>query len=196
METSPSRWIDEPFTYEDYLHLPDNGKRWEIIRGELFMTPAPTTNHQRASRNLERILDDYVTEHDLGEMFYAPTDVVFSDTDITQPDLLYISKERGRIITEANIQGAPDLIVEIKSPSTKKLDTQLKRRLYARYRVREYWVVDPESKTVDVFVLRGRGYRLYGSYRESDVLETPMFSPLSIAVQQIFAQPSWWKTSK
>ena len=196
MQTTPAPWIDEPFTYADYLHLPDNGKRWEIVRGELFMTPAPTTNHQRASRNLERLLDDYVIKHGLGEMFYAPTDVVFSDTDIAQPDLLYISKERGEIITEPNIQGAPDLIVEIKSPSTKKLDTQLKRRLYARYRVREYWLVDPEDKTVEVFVLWGRGYRLHGSYRENDVLETPMFPQLKIAIQQIFALPNWWKASK
>ena len=177
---------DMAFTYEDYLHLPDDGKRWEIVKGELFMTPAPGTTHQRVSRELMYMLLEYVKQKDSGEVLYAPTDVVLSDRDVVQPDVLYISDSRRSIVTERNVQGAPDLVVEIVSSSTAKLDRVYKRRLYEQYGVQEYWIVDPDAKTVEVFLLRGGHYEAYGTYGEGDVLQTPLLPLLAVDLREIF----------
>ena len=128
------------FTYEDYVLMPE-GKRYEIVEGELYMVPAPTTTHQRISRKLEEMLSRFVEERKLGEVFDAPIDVVFSETDIVQPDIIFISNENKNIIKEENIKGAPDLIIEILSPSSAQRDKTIKKKLYAKNGVKEYWLV-------------------------------------------------------
>ena len=133
------------FTYEDYKHTPED-KRYELLDGELIMVPAPRIAHQRTSREIEIPLAIFVSENDLGEVFDAPTDVV-------QPDILFVSKERSYIITEDNICGAPDLVVEVLSPSTAQRDRTLKRTLYALHQVPEYWQADTDAKTVLVLAL-------------------------------------------
>ena len=179
------------FTYEDYLRLPDDGRRWEIIRGELLMAPSPIVVHQRILRNLGWVLVAYVEDRGIGEILYAPMDVVLSQTDVVEPDILYISRERNRIILEKNIWGAPDLIVEILSSSTKARDRKAKWALYAEYGVREYWIVDPEARTVEVSALEEDEYRLYAQYEGEDVLTSPMFPDLEIELTRVFASSNY-----
>jgi Uma2 family endonuclease len=139
----------ELYTYADYAALPE-GAPYELIRGELLMAPAPNTTHQRILRVLFRHLDNVTQAAGQGEVLFAPTDVRLSDLDTVQPDLLYISEERRHIIGEAVIEGAPDLVVEVLSASTAHRDLTTKKRLYEQHGVQEYWIVDPEQRTVEV----------------------------------------------
>ena len=139
----------------NYLILLDEGEnRLEIMDGELVRTPSPEMDHQEVAADLGTSLSMFVREHDLGRVYFASTDVMFSDANVAQPDLLYISKERQHIRTQTSIQGAPDLIVEILSPSSARWDWGHKRELYARHGVREYWIVDPTNHLVTVMELQ------------------------------------------
>ena len=172
-------------TYEDYAKTPDD-ERWELIDGELFRMPSPNIAHQRTSRLLLLRMAPFVEERNLGEVFHAPMDVVLSDTDTVEPDLLFISKERMGIITRLNIQGAPDLVVEIHSPSTAQRDLTAKRELYARHGVKEYWPINPEAQTVTVLLLHGGDFVEVGVYREGDTVTSPTLEGFSFRVEEIF----------
>ncbi len=173
------------FTYQDYLLLPGD-KRYEIIEGELIMVPAPIPYHQDVSKSLFLLLNNYVESKNLGKIYYAPIDVVLSDENIVQPDILFISKKRFSIIAEKNIQGAPDLVVEIISPSTRERDRLLKRKLYAKFGVREFWLVDGEKKEVEVLTLKGKGFEKTGLYTRNETLLSPFLQGLKISVNEIF----------
>lgn len=174
-------------TYADYLELPDNeGTRCEILDGDLAVTPSPRTRHQRVSRNLHRILDRHVMRHDLGELFYAPTDVILADTSIVVPDLLFVRKERGRVIVERAIEGPPDLIVEILSPSTSKCDRETKRKLYERYGVRCYWIVDPDARRVVTRELEAGRYRIAADRTDDAILQSSPFPDLAIPLGEVW----------
>lgn len=173
------------FTYQDYLQLPED-RRYEIVDGDLYMVPAPVPYHQRVSGNLEFALRSYVTEHDLGEVLHAPCDILLSETDVVQPDIFFVSKERLPIIGETNIQGAPDLVIEILSPATEQRDRGVKQKLYARGGVAEYWLVDTNGKTIEVLTLKAGVYDRPGFYRSTDVLRSPLLAGLSIPLSQIF----------
>ncbi len=177
------------FTYEDYVLFPDDGRRHEIIDGEHFVTPAPLTKHQRIVTRLIASLESQVRLQKGGEVLAAPCDVILSDLDVVQPDLLYVSPGRAAIVTEKNIQGAPDLVVEILSESTRKTDEIIKRKLYERFGVREYWVVDPELETVKLYRLTGKAYKRVSELsRESgDALTTPLLPKLKMALKDLFA---------
>ena len=139
-------------TYDDFLLFPDDGKRHELIDGEHYVTPSPIRKHQAIVVNLTGIIWPYLQAHPVGRVFGAPFDVVFSDFDVVEPDLLFVSAaRRDQVLTTKNVQGAPDLVVEIGSPSTRKRDETIKRRLYERFGVAEYWVIDPELDTIKVF---------------------------------------------
>ncbi len=141
-----------PTTWEDVLRMPDDGNRYEFIGGRLYMTPAPVIRHQRVSRRLQSALMQVLRDGGHGEVFYAPVLVEFPGTgDRVQPDILFVSNERRGIIGEKQVTGAPDLVVEILSPSTARRDRGVKLDLYARCGVREYWIVDPEEDVVDVW---------------------------------------------
>ena len=142
-------------TYEDYVCLPDDGKTYEILEGEIEVTPAPIPRHQDVSRNTERILDEYVRREGAGKVYDAPIDVVLDEHNIVQPDLLFISTPRLHIIGEKNIQGMPDLIAEILSPTTRRRDRVLKLQMYARHGLAHYWILDPEHQTLEAFELDG-----------------------------------------
>ena len=174
-----------PFTYADYLLTPDD-VRYELINGELIMAPAPTTLHQRVSRNFGAVLWPFVRDNNLGEIFYAPTDVYLSDTNLVQPDLLFISTARAHIITETNIQGAPDLVIEIASPSTEERDRSVKLELYAHFGVLEYWLAHPLSQTVDALRLENGRFVNAGHYGRGDTLTTPLLPGLRIDLSQVF----------
>ena len=137
-------------TYQDYRQLPEDGRRYEIVDGELYMTPAPTTHHQEVVGELFLSLSRYVKERGLGRVFVAPLDVVLSEHTVVQPDIVFVSSTNVGIIKEEGIFGTPDLVVEVTSTSTGERDVGLKRRLYLRAGVREYWIVDPDEKSLTI----------------------------------------------
>ncbi len=179
------------FTYSDYQSLPESEtNRYELLRGKLIMVPSPSFKHQLFSSNLEHLLRNFVDENELGIILHAPMDVVFGEGDereITQPDIFFISKERKGIIGEEEIQGAPDLIIEIISPATEKRDRGYKKTLYARYGVEEYWLVDPNRKTVEVLTLTKKGFEQSGLYGEKETLTSSLLEGLNISLKQVFS---------
>lgn len=177
------------FTYEDYVLFPEDGKRHELIDGEHYVTPAPITKHQRVSGILFGFLFTHIQKAKSGHLFAAPTDVVLSDLDVVQPDLLFISNARASIITEPNIQGAPDLVVEILSAGSRKTDEIIKRKLYERYRVSEYWIVDPELDSVKIYRLSDKGYSRSAelSLEANETLTSPLFPDWQLPLSQLFA---------
>ena len=172
------------FTYRDYLLLPEQDRR-ELIYGDFYMAPAPNIRHQTISLSLGLAIANFVRNNGLGKVFLAPTDVVLSDLNVVQPDILYISNERREIITENNISGAPDLVVEILSPSTASRDRELKLGLYARFGVREYWIVDPDGSSVQVMELGSEGYTTIKTY-DTGVVESSALPGFHIAIDKIF----------
>lgn len=173
------------FTYEDYLKTPDD-VRYELIEGELLMTPSPVPRHQRISRKIEFILEKFVTENDLGEIFYAPCDVYLDDENVVQPDILFISKDRANIIGEKNIQGPPDLVIEILSENTAYRDLVQKKKLYARFGVKEYWIVLPREESIEVYHLKNHTYILSKTFEKKDTLESTCLKGLKIELNRIF----------
>lgn len=176
-------------TYEDYLLFPDDGNRHEILDGEHYVSPAPKPKHQRISIRMGSRLHLFVDDHHLGEVFAAPLDVLLSEHDIAQPDLLFISNERAAVLTENNVQGAPDLAIEILSTSTRWRDENLKLQRYQELGVREYWIVDPFLERVKVFRRNGGRFELAEelSVQAGDVLTTPLLPGLRLPLIEIFA---------
>ncbi|MBI1726511.1 MAG: Uma2 family endonuclease [Candidatus Rokubacteria bacterium] len=170
----PTRVI---LTYSDYAALPDDGRRYELHRGELSVTPAPGTRHQRVIFPLGSRLYEHVRARGLGEVLPAPTDCILSDVTVLQPDLLYVATDRLAIISERGIEGAPTLVVEVLSPSTARLDRDRKMRLYAEHGVPYYWIVDPETRSIEAFALAGAEYAL-AARLTSEPAALPPFSGL------------------
>jgi Uma2 family endonuclease len=179
------------FTYDDFVHFPDDGKRHEIIDGEHYVTPSPNTKHQVVVGNLHLSIGDYLRERPIGFVFLAPFDVVFSHFDVVEPDLLYISGERMSVLTKAHVRGAPDLVVEILSPGTRRRDTLIKRRLYERFGVREYWIVDPERDVVKIHRRTGDAFgpALEVSSGRDEALTTPLLPGWSAPLRELLASP-------
>jgi Uma2 family endonuclease len=173
-------------TYEDYVLLPNDGKRYEILEGELTVTPAPSTKHQTASVNLLVLLSQYIKERDLGKLFHAPIDLILESTSVLQPDLLFVSKARKNIITERAIEGAPDLVVEILSPTTSRTDRVTKAQIYARHSVPAYWIVDPEREAIEIYVLETDGYRFTATLQGTTPIAAPPFTELKIVTGDVF----------
>ena len=172
-------------TYEDYLTTPDD-KRYELLDGELKLAPAPRTTHQSVQIAIGSPMFRFVHEGSLGRIFLAPTDVVLSDSDVVQPDIIFVSNERARIITEPNIQGAPDLVIEILSPSTASRDRGYKRTLYEQHGVKEYWMADLDSATITVLVLRNGRFQTVGTYGKGDTVTSSVLDGFSINIDQLF----------
>jgi Uma2 family endonuclease len=175
-------------TYEDYVLFPEDGQRHEILDGEHYVTPSPTWDHQGAVGNLYLKLTPFVRERQLGKVGFAPFDVLLSEHDVVQPDLFFISTERQSILTEANAQGAPDLVIEVLSGSTQRRDGTLKRDRYEGFGVREYWMVDPVRRTVRIYRRKATGFGdpALLSAAAGDVLTTPLLAGLEIRVSEIF----------
>ena len=177
--------VKDRLTYADYMKTSDD-ERYELLNGELIMSPSPREIHQYISGNLYLVLGAFVRDRSLGRVYFAPFDVVLSDTDVVQPDLLFVSNERAAIITADNIQGAPDLVVEILSPATAERDRTVKLDLYARYGVKEYWIVDPDDKTMMVMLWREGGFEVSGVFGEGQSLRSPTLAGFSIALEEVF----------
>src|SRR5438445_12603006 len=146
-------------TYEDYVDLPNDGRRYEILDGELEVSPAPAPKHQAVSRNLLWIVHGHVQERGLGSVYYAPIDVILADTSIVQPDLVFIAAARESIVSGRGIEGAPDLAVEILSPRSVRRDRVAQAALYARYGIRHYWLADPDARVHEGYEPDGADYR-------------------------------------
>ena len=144
-------------TYRDYAVLPDDGRRYELHEGELSVTPAPGATHQRVILKLGVALDAHVRARGLGEIFIAPFDVILSDTTVVQPDIMYVATDRSARASERGIEGAPTLVIEVLSPSTTRVDRQTKLELYARHDIPWYWIVEPDSRVVEVYKLVAGG---------------------------------------
>jgi Uma2 family endonuclease len=176
-------------TYDDFVLFPDDGKRHELIDGEHYVTPSPNLKHQKVLGNLHLLIGMWLEEHPIGHIFVAPFDVVFSTFDVVEPDLLYMSNERAdAVLTEAHVQGAPELVIEIGSPSTRRRDETIKRRLYERSGVSEYWVLDPEIDVVRVYLRGADGFErpVELSAEAGEVLTTPLLPGLSLPLTRIF----------
>lgn len=141
-------------TYWEYTLLPDDGNRYEILEGELQMTPSPKTKHQVVSRNLLVEISLFLKKNKIGKVFGAPYDVILSQDNVVKPDIIFISNDNLKIITEDNVQGSPDLLIEILSPSSQDNDRNKKKVIYETYGVKEYWIVDPDLEVVDVYILK------------------------------------------
>lgn len=176
------------FTYEDYLFFPDDGKSHEILEGEHFMTPAPGIRHQIVVQNLSRIIGQHAYEHALGRILVAPVDVVLSEHDIVQPDLLFVSAANVSRLQEKHVRGAPDLVVEVLSAATRKVDERIKSKLYWKYGVLEYWIVDPELESVEVFRPGDGGFERAAELGpdRAEPLASPLFPGLQIPLAKLF----------
>jgi Uma2 family endonuclease/predicted DNA-binding transcriptional regulator AlpA len=179
---------DKSFTYQDYLELPEEpGSRYEVLEGVLVKEPSPNVMHQRVSRRLQRLLEDYFWGVDPeGEIFNAPLDVTFGDLNVVQPDILYVSGEQNAIIKEDRIDGPPKLVAEVLSPSGDRKDRLQKMRLYQKAQVQHYWIVDPEQKTLECFALRDGLYALVTAGMDDDVVKHPDFAGLSIVLKNLW----------
>jgi len=172
-------------TYQDYLSM-DGDERYELIDGELIMVGAPNEAHQTASVFLVSRMFMFADDRDLGKVLHAPYDVVLSDTDVVQPDILFVSNERAHIRTPANIRGAPDLVVEILSPSSTSRDWREKFELYSKHGVKEYWVVDPANRVVWLALRRGGALEIAGTYGIGDTVSSTVLAGFSVKVDDIF----------
>ncbi len=170
--------------YEEYCLFPDDGKRHEIINGLHYMNPAPTPNHQSISKWLQHFLFVNIELKGLGKVFDAPIDVQLGDHDVVQPDLIVILNKSKAKITRTRVQGPPDLVVEILSTSTAKNDLTLKRRLYEQSGIREYWIVDPDERSVDVLGLEDGIYQ--AAVSATSTLNLAILPDVSISIKEIF----------
>ena len=178
-------------TYDDFVHFPDDGRRHELIDGEHYVTPSPNIRHQGILGSLYLLIANWLEEHPIGRVFVAPLDVVLSSFDVVEPDLLYLSNERAaQVITPLHVRGVPELVVEIASKGTRKRDETIKRRLYERAAVSEYWVVDPAIDVVRVYSREGDRFgRPQELSREaSDVLTTALLPGLELPLARIFRE--------
>ena len=179
------------FGYDDFLRLPDDGKRHEIIDGEHLVTPLPSTRHQVVVGNLYLALADHLGACTPGAVFLAHFNVLLSDLDIVAPDLLYISHARRSILTKGHVCGAPDLVIEVVSLGTRRVDEQLKRTLYDRFGVSEYWIVDPGLDAIKVFRREDSAFVKAAelSAEAGYSLTTRLLPGFAIDLQELFERP-------
>jgi len=179
LDKQAKRW-----TYEEYYKL-DDDRRYEIIGGNLLMAPAPDTWHQDWSRKLFRLIDRFVTKNNLGEVFYAPIDIVLNEENTVQPDIVFIATPNLQIIQRRAIFGVPELLVELVSPSSVRRDRYDKKALYARFGVKEYWIGDPANKALEILTLREGRYELHCCAEEKGKLTSLVLPGLEFDLTEI-----------
>jgi Uma2 family endonuclease len=188
---TPAR-SDSRLTYQDFLRFPDDGLRHEIIDGVHHVTPCPNTRHQRLVGRLHYEIESALRARPgTGQVFLSPFDVIFTEWDVVEPDLLFIAADQTHILTNANVQGSPALVVEILSPSTRKRDQGIKRELFDRAGVREYWLVDPERDIVRAFRRETDGSFVEAPRltESAESLTTPLIPGLAINLGELFKRP-------
>lgn len=175
------------FTADDIWDTPDDGKRYEVIDGALFVTPPPNWGHQRGLNKIGTRVSHHVYTHDLGEVVQAPIGVVLDEENGVEPDLVYVPKARLHIITERGLVGAPDLVVEVLSPRTRSRDLGIKLRRYAAAGVPHYWTLDPRTRTLTARHLGDDGYQETGTYRPGDIFRPDLVPGLDIPIDDLWA---------
>jgi Uma2 family endonuclease len=175
----------ELFTAADYREMPDDGKRYQLVEGELIMAPAPNTFHQHVSRNLLRILDNHLLRHPIGTVLGAPCDVYLDEHNVFQPDVLYVTREHAARIRDDGIHGAPDLVVEILSPSSAGIDRR-KRAHFAAAGTVEFWQIDPALRQIQRFVFGENATKPVALIDEPESFASPLFPELKIASAELF----------
>ena len=176
-------------TYDDFVLFPDDGLRHELIDGEHCVTPSPSLKHQQVALNLVYALENFLRREPLGRLLFAPVDVLLSPSDVVVPDLIYMSSARqAQVATDANVQGPPELVVEIGSPSTRRRDETIKRALYERAGVSEYWVIDTDLDAVRVYRRLDERFARPEqlSLEAGDVLGTSLLPGLELPLSEIF----------
>ncbi|MCS7262322.1 MAG: Uma2 family endonuclease [Aquificaceae bacterium] len=173
------------WTYQDYLKL-DEDEGYETIGGELYPVPSASRKHQRTAPRLALAFSKHVEEKAVGEVYLLPFDVVLSEENVVQPDLVVVLKENLSVVKEKGIFGAPDLVVEIVSPSSLKKDTEDKRRLYASYRIKELWLLFPEEKVIEVFTLEGLEYKVHSWAYEQGQVCSKLLEGLCVDLKEVF----------
>lgn len=186
----PSMWenvipIKMHYTYEDYNKLPE-GAPYQLIGGKLVMTPSPGPYDQEISRNLGFKLFTFTKENHLGHVYYAPLDVYFSETDVYQPDLLFIHKNREKIIGNTKIEGNPDIVFEILSPSTAYYDLRKKFRAYEKFGVKEYWIIDPDLKRIEVYENKNSTYKIFSEAENEGRVKSALLNGFEVELVEIF----------
>lgn len=177
----------KPFTYEEYAALPGDGRRWELLDGELEVTLTPSPRHQTVSRRLQFELMRTLEEPGRALVFNAPIDLILSPHQVLRPDLAIIRSDRQALITERGIEGPPDIVVEILSPGTRLLDQRLKKGVYARFGVQEYWMVDPVGGQVELYRLAPAGeFEIEQRFDRASHLTTPSFPEVNIELARVF----------
>ena len=177
--------VQVKYTYQDLLTTPDDLLRYELFDGELIKSRAPNTLHQQAVGNLLLVFLNFAEPRSLGRV-YARLDVYFDEETVVEPDIFFVSKDRLHIIDEQKVNGAPDVVIEIISESTESRDRGFKFKRYAQEGVKEYWIVDPVNKTVEVYELKATGFVLAGKFEGKDEIRSPYFSGLKLTANKIF----------
>jgi Uma2 family endonuclease len=175
-----------PLTVENYKLLPETGPRYQLIQGDLYMAPAPNRFHQEISRNLQFELHSYLKRNPIGKLFDAPFDVYLDVNNVFQPDLIVVLNERLGILTEEGAEGAPELVVEILSPKTRRLDLVNKKQEYARAGVKELWIIDPDTRGLMIHQFASDGVEKIRQVDEEDALSTDLLPGFNLAMETIF----------
>jgi Uma2 family endonuclease len=175
------------FKADDIWDAPEDGKIYEVIDGELYVTPAPAWRHQCALNKLNWPIAAYVYSRGLGEVVTAPTGVVLGDENGVEPDLLFLSRERLHLISERGVEGAPDLVVEVLSPSTQARDRGIKLRRYAAAGVPQYWILDLDAPALEAYRLGEQGYELAGRYGPGAIFRPELFPGLEIPLDDLWS---------
>jgi len=183
--------LKKKLAYQEFrkIEFDDNDPfSYELINGTIVQKQSPTISHQRISRKIERALDDYAAKNHSGEMLHAPLDVVLDDNNAYQPDIIFIKKERSFILDtkEEVVRGAPDLVIEILSPSTASEDKGRKKDNYEIHGVREYWLVEPRNKSVEVYALEDDRYRLVAYLEAAGIVKSRVLEGFELEISQIF----------
>lgn len=183
MQTAPAL-----LTYDDYCRIPEDGRRYEVIQGTLYMAPAPFYRHQKIIMRLSSLLDQFVQDADAGEVLIAPFDVLLSEHNVVQPDILFIAKENLSILTEKNAHGTPDLMIEVLSKSNRSHDEIRKRKLYEMFGVREYWIVDPQAESITMYKHEGDRFGTPNVFlkERNDILKSKLLKTFSCSLTDIF----------
>ena len=177
--------VDTRLTYEDICLLPSNGRRYEVIEGDLFVTPAPRLLHQTIVIRLGSALLNFIEKKAMGRVFTAPVDIVLSEFDVVEPDIVYISNSRASVLTEKNVQGAPDLVVEVLSETTEKTDRTFKLKLYGKFGIQEYWIIDPNGPSADIYRRGEEGLTWVAKLSAAEALTSPMLPGFSVLLRKL-----------
>ncbi|MFN8557312.1 MAG: Uma2 family endonuclease [Dehalococcoidia bacterium] len=183
-------WVPGPpqgcWTYDDYAAIPDDGHRYEIVDGVLYMSPAPNIVHQRTVKRIAITLTPIVEDAGFGEVFVAPVDTELAPRVVFQPDIIVVLKDRSRVVTATRIVGAPDLVIEVLSPGTRTYDLRTKLDAYARAGIPEYWLADPYSRSIEVLALTDGAYRSVGIFEGDAALTSLVLPDLTATAAEFF----------